>query len=58
LFYDGATELAVIFDRKPSYVNLYLRRLTKEGLLAHEKGGKYRFTDKFLKLWIKENAVM
>ncbi|MEE9151492.1 MAG: hypothetical protein V3U20_06645 [Thermoplasmata archaeon] len=48
----------MIFDRYSSYVNSYLRRLTNEGLLAHEKGGKYRFTDKFFKLWIKENAVM
>jgi Mn-dependent DtxR family transcriptional regulator len=55
---DRAAELAVIFDKTPSYVNSYLRRLTNEGLLAHVKGGKYRFTDRFFKLWVKENAVM
>ncbi len=53
-----AAELAVIFHRNPSYVNSYLRRLTNEGLLAHEKGGIYRFTDRFFKLWVKKNAVM
>jgi AAA+ ATPase superfamily predicted ATPase len=54
--FQTAADIAKALDKKPNYINTYLRRLSSEGLLERKAGGIYTFTDKFFKLWIKHNA--